>query len=192
MKTYKAKKSLGQNFLKSVPALHKIIETGETRYTPNFGELTVFYSHGSTTLPNEFGFKTVNTSGVVVNAKLSNHIKVAPWSKDNESFVFSVLVDYQNNSYPVNLYLKGYDKQTERLLNTNVLSQEYTFNLPSNEIYLNEATTIQGGGNTPAGFRLQNDIIVGETVYTILDADIDITTGKTKATFLNIGRYRKL
>lgn len=162
-----------------------IIETGETRYTPNFGELTVFYSHGNSVLPNELGFKTINTSGVIVNAKLSTHIKVAPWNKENDSFVFSVLVDYQNNNYPINLYLKGYDLQTSRLLNTNVLSQEYIFNLPSNEIYLNEATTMQGAGSTPSGFRLQNDIIVGETLFTILSADLDITTGKAKLTLLN-------
>jgi hypothetical protein len=37
----------------------EIIETGETRYTPNFGELTVFYSHGNQQLPNPFGFKVL-------------------------------------------------------------------------------------------------------------------------------------
>lgn len=163
----------------------EIIETGETRYKPNFGELTVFYSHGNTVLPNAFGFKTINTSGVIVNAKLDNHIKVAPWNKLNDSFAFSVLVDYDLNQYPVNLYLKGYDLQTSRLLNPNVLSHDFTFNLPSNEIYLNEATTTQGAGSTPSGFRLQNDIIVGETLFTIVDAGIDITTGKAQLTLLN-------
>jgi hypothetical protein len=164
----------------------EIIDTGETRYTPNFGELTVFYSHGNQPLPNSFGFKSTNNSGVNINAKLDSHIKVAPWNIENDSFAFSVLVDYNLQSYPINLYLKGYDKQTSRLLDTNVLSHEFTFNLPSNEIYLNEATTIQGGGNTPAGFRLQNDIIVGETLFTILDSNIDITTGKAQLTLLNL------
>lgn len=163
----------------------EIIDTGETRYTPNFGELTIFYSHGNTALPNAFGFKSTNNSGVNINAKLDSHIKVAPWNKDNESFAFSVLVDYDLNQYPINLYLKGYDSQTARLLDVNVLSQEYTFDLPSNEIYLNEATTIQGAGLTPSGFRLQNDIIVGETLFTIIDANIDITTGKAQLTLLN-------
>jgi hypothetical protein len=164
----------------------EIIATGETRYKPNFGELTVFYSHGNTSLPNALGFKSVNNSGVIVNARLSSHIKVAPWNKEGDSFGFSVLVDYNLVSYPINLYLKGYDKQTARLLDPNVLSQEYTFTLPSNEIYLNEATTVQGGGFTPSGFRLQNDIIVGETLFTIIDADIDITTGKAKLILLNL------
>jgi len=131
------------------------------------------------------GFKSTNNSGININARLSSHIKVAPWNKYGDSFAFSVLTDYSNNQYPISLYLKGYDTQTARLLNTNVLSQEYTFNLPSNEIYLNEATTIQGGGLTPTGFRLQNEIIIGETRFTIVDANIDITTGKAQLTLLN-------
>ena len=163
----------------------EIIDTGETRYKPNFGELTVFYSHGNKALTNSFGFKSTNNSGVNINAKLDSHIKVAPWNKDNDSFAFSVLVDYDLNQYPINLYLKGYDSQTARLLDVNVLSQEYTFDLPSNEIYLNEATTIQGAGLTPTGFRLQNEIIIGETRFTIVDANIDITTGKAQLTLLN-------
>ncbi len=47
------------------------------------------------------------------------------------------------------------------------------------------STSFQGQGETPTGFRLQNDIIVGENLFTILDATIDITTGKTKLTLLN-------
>ncbi len=163
----------------------EIIETGETRYTPNFGELTVFYSHGNTALQNSLGFKSTNNSGVNINAKLDSHIKVAPWNKDGDSFAFSVLADYSNNQYPINLYSKNYDSQTARLLDANVLKQEFTFDLPSNEIYLNEATTVQGGGFTPAGFRLQNDIIVGENLFSIIEANIDITTGKTQLTLLN-------
>ena len=162
-----------------------IIETGETRYTPNFGELTVFYSHGSKVISNTLGFKSTNNSGVDINALLVSHIKVAPWNSEGDSFAFSTLADYANNQYPINLYLKGYDTQTARLLDKNVLSQDYTFNLPSNEIYLNEATTIQGGGLTPTGFRLQNEIIIGETRFTIVDANIDITTGKAQLTLLN-------
>jgi hypothetical protein len=163
----------------------EILETGETRYTPNFGELTVFYSHGNQPLPQPFGFKSANNAGTVVNARLDSHIKVAPFNIEGDSFAFSVIVDYDLNNYPINLYLKGYDKQTARLLDVNVLTHDFTFNLPSNEIYLNEATMIQGQGQTPSGFRLQNDIIVGETLFTILDADIDITTGKAIMKLLN-------
>jgi hypothetical protein len=51
-----------------------------------------------------------------------------------------VLRDYDLKEYPVNLYLKGYTDR--RLLDPNVLSHEFTFDLASNEIYLNEATTV--------------------------------------------------
>jgi len=57
--------------------------------------------------------------------------------------------------------------------------------LPPNEIYVNKSNQNQGGGLTPTGFRLQNEIIIGETLYSILDSTIDITTGKTKLTLLN-------
>jgi len=163
----------------------EILETGETRYTPNFGELTIFYSHGSQLLPNELGYRNTDNTGAYINSMLDYSVMVAPWNSENYSLGFSVLVDYDLKEYPVNLYLSGYDRQTLRLLDVNVLSHEFTFDLPSNEIYLNESTTIQGAGLTPSGFRLQNDIIVGETLFTITDANIDITTGKAQMTLLN-------
>jgi hypothetical protein len=39
-----------------------------------------------------------------------------PRGIENYSFGFSVLRDYDLKEYPVNLYLKGYDRQTVRLL----------------------------------------------------------------------------
>jgi hypothetical protein len=43
-------------------------------------------------------------------------------------FGFSVLRDYDLKEYPVNLYLKGYDRQVLSL-DPNVLSHEFTFDL---------------------------------------------------------------
>jgi hypothetical protein len=57
--------------------------------------------------------------------------------------------------------------------------------LPASELYLNEFTYVQDGGVTPIGFRLQNDIIIKEDKYTILDASIDVTTGESNMTLLN-------
>ena len=162
-----------------------VLDTGETRYTPNFGELTIFYSHGAQLLTNQFGYRNTDGAGAYINSILDYHVKVAPWNSENYSLGFSVLVDYDLKEYPINLYLQGYDRQTTRLLDPNVLSHEFTFDLPSNEIYLNESTTVAGSGLTPAGFRLQNDIIVGETLFTIIDSNIDITTGKAQMTLLN-------
>jgi hypothetical protein len=46
--------------------------------------------------------------------------------------------------------------------------------LPPSELYLNEAN----GLGTPTGFRLQNDVIIGETKFSIIDSNIDITKKK--------------
>lgn len=161
----------------------ELLDTGETRYTPNFGELTIFYNHGNVSLGREFGFKNL-INNVAVNSKLTSYMKVLPWNKDGYSLGFSILV-YKGISYLNSLYKVYYEAQTLRLLDPNVMVQEFTAKLPTNEMYLNEATTTQNGGKTPTGFRLQNDIIVGENLFSIIDADIDITTGKAKLKLLN-------
>jgi hypothetical protein len=166
-------------FSKDTPS---VLDTGESRYTPNYDELTVFYLHGGTSMLN---------CGIVSSRRGANgvwyingYMKVMPFSKNGKSFAFSVLNEF-GTEYTDNLFSRYYAAQTLRLLDPNVLSQSMSFELPPNEIYLNEATTIQGGGATPVGFRLQNDIIVGEYKFSIVDATIDVTTGKTKMTLLN-------
>ena len=162
------------------------LSTGETRYNPNFNELTFFYSHGVVALGNNaLNFKNQNGLGALLNSKLDFYIKTMPWTKiSKQSLSFSILV-YNNIQYPVNLYSQYYDIQTERFLDPNTLAHEFDLILPSSELYLNEGATIQGAGLTPSGFRLQNDIIIGETRFSIVDAQIDRTTGKTKLTLLN-------
>jgi len=108
-----------------------------------------------------------------------------PFDINGHSLSFSVLVD-SLIEYPVNLFSEYYDEQIARLLDPNVLTHEFTLTLPPDEIYLNEATTYHNNGKTPVGFRLQNEIIIGENKFTILDSEIDITTGKTKMKLLNI------
>ena len=162
----------------------EILETGESRYTPNYEELTIFYNAGNTAISDVLGFQSISIYGVVVNSPLSSYMKVVPFNTESNSLAFSVIKE-QGIEYLESLYKRYYQAQIERLLDPNVLSQEFDLDLPSSEIYLNEATTIQGGGLTPKGFRLQNDIILGENLFTILDATIDQTTGKTKITLLN-------
>ena len=101
------------------------------------------------------------------NDILAYYFISTPYLIDSNSFAFSQLKEF-NVEYPINLFSKYYQSQIIRYLDTNVLSQEYTLTLPPSELYLNEATTIQGGGATPVGFRLQNDIIIGETKFSIL------------------------
>lgn len=162
----------------------EILPDGEARYTPNYGELTIFYNYGNTPISSVLGVQNNNTAGTLLNSPLNNYMKVLPWNKNLNSLGFSNL-KFQDVVYDKSLYSKYYSAQTTRLLNPNVLSQEYSLILPSNEIYLNDSNSFQGQGETPTGFRLQNDIIIAENLFTILDATIDITTGKTKITLLN-------
>jgi hypothetical protein len=163
-----------------------ILDSGESRYKPNFNELTFFYLNViNFGLMNEVGFQGNPTGFAFVYQKLDRYMASLPYLLSNgNSFAFSKLKE-QNIEYPINLFSEYYQANIIRYLDTNVLSQEFKLTLPASELYLNEATTIQGGGATPVGFRLQNDIIIGETKFSILDAQIDITTGKTKLTLLN-------
>lgn len=162
-----------------------VLDSGESRYTPNWNELTLFYNNGAvSTLTEPIGFQNKPIGGALINSPIYNYIVSLPYLVDGSSFSFSILKEF-NIEYPINLFSKYYQAQIIRYLDLNVLSQEYSLTLPASELYLNEATTIQGGGATPVGFRLQNDIIIGETKFSILDAPIDITTGKVKMTLLN-------
>ena len=155
------------------------------RYKPNYNEPTLFYSHGSELLEKPLGCQNLSISELLITSSLDRYVKVMPFCKETEnSLGFSVL-KIENETYLKSLYLNYYSSFIGRLLNPNALSQTYTLNLPSTELYLNEATTSQGAGATPSGFRLQNDIILQETRFEILDATIDITTGRAKLTLLN-------
>lgn len=161
----------------------ELLDTGESRYKPNYNELTVFYKHNSVSLIDYLGFQNI-IGGAFFPDVIKQYFPSLPFDINGNSFAFSILKEF-NVEYPINLFSKGYQSQIIRYLDLNVLSQEYTATLPASELYLNEATTIQDGGATPVGFRLQNDIIIGETKFSILDAQIDITTGKSKLTLLN-------
>jgi hypothetical protein len=62
----------------------EIIETGETRYTPNFGELTFFILMETSSYKILLVLK-VRNSGVFINSILDSHIKVVPWNIENDS-----------------------------------------------------------------------------------------------------------
>jgi len=156
-----------------------IVDNDKVRYSPNLDELTLMYYHGAETIP-ALSCQNVSSSDVLINSSLTQYIKSMPYCKqNNNSLAFSVL-RIENVDYIKNLYSLYYSKFIGRLLNINALSQIYTLNLPSNEIYINDAEPLR-----PKGFRLQNDIVIGETRFETLEANIDVTTGKTKLTLLN-------
>jgi hypothetical protein len=147
----------------------EILETGEARYTPNFGELVLFYSHGNKPLGVSFGVQSSVISGALVTESISSYIEVLPYTPDNKSFAWSVLVN-NNVAYRDNLFSRYYIDIIKRYIDQNVMKQEFTLNLNANEV---------------RDFRLENDIIIGENKFTIVDSTIDITNGKTKLTLLN-------
>ncbi len=159
--------------------------SSDFRYKPNYDEPTLFYCHGSELLEKTLACQNLTSSGALTTSPLNRYVKVMPYNKTSRnSLSFSVLkiegVVFQNSLF-MNYYLKFISK----LLNPNALSQTFDLILPSTEMYLNEGSTAQGIGSTPQGFRLQNDIIIQDTRFEILDATIDITTGKAKLTLLN-------
>lgn len=171
-------------------------ESENFRYTPNLDELTILYKPAQVQImvtasvfgtDIEFGHASVlscDVNGVPSVVKLSYCLPPMPVNSSGNSLGFSVLV-IDDTQYPDSLYERCYSEEIERLLDQNCLVHNFTFTLPSDEVYLNEYTSVQGTGNTPSGFRLQNDIIVGETRFSIEDATIDITTGKLVGKFLN-------
>ncbi|MEN2402291.1 hypothetical protein GKZ90_0021055 [Flavobacterium sp. MC2016-06] len=153
------------------------------RYKPINNELVLFVNNELSYLTNgvQLGFLMGNSSVV----PLSRYMSLLPWfSNSMQSLGFSVLVDDVsgvNTTKDNSLYKRFYESQTARLLNVNVLSHKFDLTLPSSEVYVNPTRA----NEPPTGFRLQNDIIIGETRFSILDANVDITTGKTKLTLLN-------
>ena len=164
----------------------EVDDDGFFRYAPNTNELTIFYNHGNVEITDSLGCQNINTSDVLVCSPLTSYIKSMPFCKsNNNTFSFSILVidgvEYENTLF--SLY---YSNLISSLLNPNVLTHSFNLKLPSSEIYLNDANVSAGSGLTSKGFRLQNEVIIGETKFDIVDASIDETTGKTKLTLLNI------
>ncbi|KAF2331463.1 hypothetical protein [Flavobacterium nitrogenifigens] len=157
----------------------------QNRYKPINTELVLFVNNNLTYLSNgvELGFLLADTNIVPINS----YMLMLPWfANTKQSLGFSVLIDdvsgdSANKEKTESLYQRYYSAQTTRLLNVNSLSHKFDLYLPSSEIYVNPTR----GNEPPTGFRLQNDIIIGETRFSVLDANIDITTGKAKLNLLN-------
>jgi len=150
------------------------------RYKPNTEDFTLFFYNGS--VPgNRFGYLSVLSNNTKVIEPLRAVSLVSSVHKSGFSLGFGLIETATNES----LYENYYKQQTERLLDPNTLQSTFTLELPPSELVLNYATTNQGESNIPSGFRLQNDIVIGETRYSIIDATIDQTTGKTTLNLLN-------
>ena len=155
------------------------------RYKPNAEDFTLFFYNGhfrriDGVLVN-LGYLSIGANGLKSVSLLSSFPQSSSVHKSGFSLGFGLIETATNES----LYENYYKDQTERLLEPNTLQSIFTLELPPSELVLNYANTNQGESNIPSGFRLQNDIIIGETKYSIIDATIDQTTGKTTLNLLN-------
>jgi hypothetical protein len=161
-------------FSKDTPT---ILDNGGARYNPVYEELTLFYlrtvSLGSNPLSVEFSSTT--------NAALYSLTEASFKASNGKTLAFGT----ENVLDTDSLYFNYYRTFIELLLSPNTYLSEIILNLPPPEIFLNFANLKQGESNIPTGFRVQNEIILGEQRYFNIDTTIDTTTGKTKLTALN-------
>ena len=172
----------------------EVLDGGELRYKPNNNELTIFFACGLRNLIRYtgtgpftpvydkcLGFQKTLGDGTLTTSPLISYIKTSPVHTNGFSFGFSLIQTATVRS----LYYDFYKRQTERLLNPNTLQQSFKLQLPASELVLNYATTTSGMSQVPDGFRLQNEIVLQENRFSIIDAQIDITTGLSTMNLLN-------
>ena len=165
-----------------------ILQTGETRYKPNTEDLTLFFANNFRNLRFQFGvlderigFQAIDNTGNLGVIAVTRYIPTSPI----HNFGFSLGFGLVQSSLLESLYFFYYKEQTERLLSPNTLQHRFELELPASELVLNFSTLEAGASKIPDGFRLQNDIIIQENRYSIIDATIDKTTGKAIMNLLN-------
>ena len=148
------------------------------RYKPIFNEFTIFYNNyidiGSA---NMIGFKASNN---FVYGVTRLYQPVFFNVKTGNSLAFGNEKGYANS-----LYVNNYKNIIEFLLNPKCYESEFEIQLPANEIFLNFANQTQGEENISVGFRPQNEIIIGEQKYKLVESLINLTTGKGKLKLIN-------
>lgn len=157
---------------------------GINRYKPNYGEPTIFHKLNTNISPYTISIRSQDAAGNLINIGTNVFNRVAPFNTNNNSLSFSNII-FNSIEFDSSLYKRYYEDNVQRLLSPNVMLNNFTFNLPASEIGINEYTKANATTLTPTGFRIQNEIIVEETLYTIIDSTIDTTTGKAKIQLLN-------
>lgn len=156
-------------------------------YQPNYDELTIFYAmtydyiytseYKDLAFVNEkaiFGYKYGNEvrriDRVVFIGNATNMESVDDYYC-SLGFKDEVNPYYPTTIYQNNLYTEFYKKAIETL--NNPYQYYYTFEcyLPMNEIRV---------------FDIRNNILIGNNKYSVEEANIDLTTGKTKLKLVNI------
>jgi hypothetical protein len=154
-----------------------------TLYKPNTDDLTIFYYNGSQQLKSStganisFNFK-ITENGATIIEDLLTYNKVSVVYDDNpltytNSLVFQVEVDAQDSQFEFekNLFSNYYQNDITKLYNPNSRLFVYNCFLPKNIIN---------------DFSLGNILKIGDRKFTIEEAVINIVTGKSKITLMNI------
>jgi hypothetical protein len=151
-------------------------DQGGNRFKPVYEEFTIFYLESKEINFNPISLENLPTQ----NNRLDSILEASFKCSNKKTLAFGA-----EGTDMGSLYLNYYDEFIELLLSTNAYKSEFNLILPPNEIFLNFANLKQGESNIPNGFRPQNEIIIGEQRYKLVDSTIDLTTGKTKLTLLN-------
>lgn len=154
-----------------------VLDNGSTVYTPVFDEFTIFYLKQKSIETARLGCEKINTSN-------SQIYRVMEASFKNPA-TGNTLAFGAEEADTLSLYYNYYRTFIELLLTPNTYKSEFNLTLPPNEIFLNFSNLTQGESEIPTGFRAQNEVIIGEQRYMIVDSAINLTTGKTKLTLLN-------
>lgn len=161
-------------FTKDVPTVQ---DNGGNRYKPVYEEFTLFYLQSKNLVNSTISVENLEATNAQLFAILeANFVNYT----NGKTLAFGTEEGSEDS-----LYLNYYSQFIELLLDPNTYSNSFTLTLPPNEIFLNFANLNQGESNIPIGFRAQNEIIIGEQRYSLVDSSIDLTTGKTKLTLLN-------
>ena len=151
-------------------------------WKPNTEDFTIFYYNGSQQLKDindnniSLNFKIVE-GGATLIEDLNTYNKVSIVYNDDpltytNSLGYSVEVDVVDNfEFKKNLFSNYYSNEISRIYNQNSRLFEYNCILPTREINR---------------FSLDKLIIIGDRKFSIEQADINITNGKTKLTLMNI------
>lgn len=174
----------------------EINSTGNSIYKPNLDEFTIFYGQGSTRIYEKeplgdlawgaqpYGYIGFKVGSSVVSVDTLNYWGV---TNRNVSLVSGTDIDgYYNASlgfkdevrplgrpaiYELNLYSNYYSATIERINNPYTFLYNFKVILPPTEIN---------------DFDMRNKVIIGQNVFTIEEAKINLTTGAVDLKLLNI------
>jgi hypothetical protein len=161
-------------FSKDTPT---VLDSGAVRYKPVYEEFTLFYLQSRGLDFNPVSIEYTPT----INQPLYGVLEASYRNSFNGKTLAFGAIGIDTDS----LFLNYYNSFIELLLDANTYKSEFVLNLPANEIFLNFSNLNQGESNIPTGFRAQNEFIISEQRYQLVDVAISLTDGKTKLTGLN-------